>query len=181
MEKLKSIHDSIDLENGRSKYFSTNVLEKASNEVDYVFLLFLPNFLLRTPFHYLILNENFELFNQIAQKLEKNGNLFDEFLESSVTVDKIIEMFIYILESVTSYPKSALKNIYCNLPVYVSDSDNSESDFDSSSDNSEKKVSKIFLENVQMIEGLLNKVRQKVKLNERYSNHSGFNFERWFD
>ena len=95
-----------------------------------------------------------------------------------MTVDKIIEMFIYILESVTSYPKSALKNIYCNLPVYVSDSDNSESDFDSSSDNSEKnhQVSKIFLENVQMIEGLLNKVRQKVELNERYSNHSGFNF-----
>jgi predicted transcriptional regulator len=168
MKKLKSVHDSINTKNGRSEFFSDTFLEKKLIEKkDDVLLLFLPNFVLRTPFHYLILNEKFELFNRIAETLD--GELFNECLENSETIDKIIEMFIYILENVTSYPRSALENIYYNLPVY---------EYDSSSDDSETGdiAPNRFIKNVQKIESFLKSVSQKVEQDKRYFEHNDFNF-----
>jgi hypothetical protein len=112
------------------------------------------------------MNEEYELFNRIAESL--NEELFNSFL--NIYIDKIIAMFIYVLENVTTYPYSALDNIYCDLPVY---------DCDSSSDDSvnNKEQNRLF-KNVQVVEKFLTYVRQKVEAVDVYSKREDFDFER---
>jgi len=81
-------------------------------------------------------------------------------------------MFIYILGIVTSYPRSAFKNIYCELPFYESDESpdsSEESDIEASSHN--------ILKNIKMIQDFLAVIRVKVEVDKRHSNRDDFNFE----
>ncbi len=75
--------------------------------------LFLPNYLMETPFHSLLLDNDFDLFNKIVNKFKINEEMkFDEnFLE------KIKEMFIFILENIYSYDTETIQNSYCNLSI----------------------------------------------------------------
>jgi hypothetical protein len=67
----------IDPLNGRSKFFDFNNL-KDEVEVQDLFLLFLPNFLMQSPFHHLIISENYNLFNQKAKMAQKCFNDFPD-------------------------------------------------------------------------------------------------------
>ena len=58
---------------------------------------------------------NFKLFNTLAETFKIHIGKIKEFLESVEQIDKIIEMFIFILETNRSYPKEALINSYCYL------------------------------------------------------------------
>jgi hypothetical protein len=75
--------------------------------------LFIPNYLMETPFHSLLLDNDFDLFNEIVNKFQINEEIkFDEnFLE------KIKEMFIFILENIYSYDTETIQNSYCNLSI----------------------------------------------------------------
>jgi hypothetical protein len=138
-------------------------------EVQDLFLLFLPNFLMQSPFHHLIIAENYNLFNQTAKMAQK---YFNDFPNSNDFINKITDMFIYILENVTSYPRSALKNIYCELPFYESDESP-----DSSEESDNEASSHNILKNIKMIEDFLAVIRVKVEADKRYSNRDDFNFE----
>jgi hypothetical protein len=77
--------------------------------------MFLPNFSLDTPFHHLLININYDVFNNLAKELETNFKMFTEFLQNDQFIEKIAEMFIFVLEHKKSYAKEALKNKYCHL------------------------------------------------------------------
>ena len=44
-------------------------------------------------------------------------DLFAKFLENENLIDKIKEMFVYILEEYTSYPLEMVQKRYCGLPI----------------------------------------------------------------
>ena len=61
-----------------------------------LFLMFLPNYLMETPLHNLLMNDEFELFNNLVSKInEQNKN---DFLNDYA--NRIKEMFYFILENV---------------------------------------------------------------------------------
>jgi hypothetical protein len=68
---------------------------------------------METPFHSLLLDNDFDLFNKIVNKFQINEEMkFEEnFLE------KIKEMFIFILENIYSYDTETIENSYCNLSI----------------------------------------------------------------
>ena len=71
--------------------------------------LFLPNYLMETPFHSILADNNFIFFNEIAKKVKPN---FDMLLERNI-LDKIKDMFVFILENIYSYDMSTMKTSYC--------------------------------------------------------------------
>ena len=127
-----------------------------------MFLLFLPTFFLDTAFHYLILCEKYELFNNLVESVEK---YFEEFINNEFCINRIIDMFVYVLENVTSYSRSALKKIYCDLLF-----ETNEYEKDESSEDFDQKVcetNNIILKNVETIETYLSEIRKKVEGNKR--------------
>jgi hypothetical protein len=68
-EKLKTIHNSVDINSGRSKLFDENNLSTLEiNKNDELYLLFLPDFIMDTPFHFLLTNK---LFTNYFMKFQK--------------------------------------------------------------------------------------------------------------
>ncbi len=118
---MHKIHPSIDCVTGESKFFNLHELNNfnfdADENVILIFLLIILNYSFDTPFHYLLSNNNFKLFNQLAKMIEIEINLkkINEFITCDKQIDKIIEMFIFILENKRSYPKKALEYSYCYL------------------------------------------------------------------
>ena len=134
--------------------------------MDDIFLLFLPNFLLNTALHHLVGLHKYDLFNRVTETVKK---FFEEFLNTEDYINRIIEMFIYILENVSAYPRSALEEIYCDLPFYESDES---SDFDENDTPSYK----ILKSNVLTIQTFLTTIRSKVEGTKRFSDRVDFNF-----
>ena len=122
-----------------------------------LYLMFLPSFSLETPLHYLLANEEYELFNKLTESIKKS---FESFINSDTYINKIVDMLIYILEHVSLYRWGALEEIYCKLPFYVS------CDYDSEDEN-ENYVN--IYENVSTIEMFLNKIRVKIEENKVYA------------
>jgi hypothetical protein len=157
---LDLIHNSLNARTGCSKLFDKKDLEdyQISSSSD-LFLLFLPNFSLHTYFHYLLINNNFELFHKIASNLEE---FFQDFISNDVYIDKIIEILAYILENVTIFPKSAIKRLYCSLNY---DSNNEFEDDD------EIKLVK----NVEKVTKYLIEIEELIQKNPKFSRLDGFN------
>ncbi len=67
---------------------------------------------METPFHSILADNDFSLLNKIVNKFQfKNDKLpFDEN-----NLEKIKDMFAFVLENVYSYDTSTMKNSYCIL------------------------------------------------------------------
>ena len=125
-------------------------LDNSKNKFETIFFLFLPQFQMETPFHYLLSKEKYHIFDSIAEQIDTK--LFDEFLNHENNyLEKVKLMFIFILENVNSFYLDAIKNFYCSF-VYSYD----ESDLDKST-----------LENVEKIEGYLQRINRHLNI----SNH----------
>ena len=107
----------------------------------------------RSPFHYFLINEQYEILNRLA---ESTWLHFKNFVNTQDKIKKITEMFIYTIENITSYPYNALETIYCELPFYGLDSDQC--------DESSKTI-----ENIEKIENVLIEIKNKVEADKLYS------------
>ena len=136
-----------------------------------VFLLFLPNFLLDTPLHNLIIHAQYGLFSRLAESVKI---YFEEFLNNDGYINKITDMLVFILENVNSYSRSDLDESYCELPFCVADlgisDDLDEEDFNKSL----SEPNKILIANIQMIQIYLSEVRKKVEEKKRFINRDDF-------
>ena len=187
---MRAINETIDFLTGNSKYFDIVTLKnfKIVNLED-IFLMFLPNFSLDTPFHHLLININYDVFNNLAKELETNFKMFTEFLQNDQFIEKIAEMFIFVLEHKKSYAKEALKNKYCHLffdgnqfDQYDDDSGVDEEDFENDDLFIEKLLKKNFStkgsitrKNLYFISKLLMKVQDKIQNNIKFSTNTNFN------
>ena len=189
---MRAISTKINVFTGSSNYFDVIQLKNFKTvNVEDVFLMFLPNFSMDTPFHYLLMNCNFNLFNNIAEEFERNFQIFNELLEDGELIDKIIDMFIFILENKLSFPKEALKNTYCHLyfdgnhfgyDYDDSDFDEEDSDFEDDDAFIQKLTKKKFSttgsttrKNMFFISKLLKKVNDKIQSSIKFSNNTNFN------
>jgi hypothetical protein len=105
----------IDVCSGQSEFFNINNLENldiSNNNCDW-YLLFLPDFVMDTPFHFLLSHNCYELFHKISEKITKI-DMF-KFINSELFINQIIEMFIYIFECVSTYNKTSIEECYCHL------------------------------------------------------------------
>ena len=113
---MKKIHWSITGRFGYSKFFDVNEIIGCNfEEPEHTFLMFLPNFLFHTPFHYLLRNNHFQLFNELVGQIADNIKEIIEFVDSDKFIEKIVEMFLFIFENVSVYSKGALELRYCYL------------------------------------------------------------------
>jgi hypothetical protein len=114
----------------------------------------LPNFSLCTPFHFILANRYFDILIRLIESIEE-GKFFSKFLEDENLIDKIVEMFIFILEEDGSYPIEALDDNYAHLPI-----DYDYYDFDEEPDETlEKKIIRISRSKVK---DFLTKISQKI-------------------
>jgi succinate dehydrogenase flavin-adding protein (antitoxin of CptAB toxin-antitoxin module) len=148
---LYEINDDLSVESGNSKLY--NQIEKGlenikidKNDFDTIFLLFLPQFLMETPFHLLLLKEKYDTFNTIVNQID--NKLFEAFFnhEENLYVKKITNMFIYILENVQSFYLGAIDEYYCELFIDCDDED--ESEIDPKTFENKKKI-EIFLKQIK--------------------------------
>jgi hypothetical protein len=168
-KRLLLIDKSINIQTGNSKCFDISFIKELSNDsnLDEIFLLLLPNFSLRTPLHYLLFKGEFELFNNITAKLVQNKN--NKNLFNDVCINKIIDMLIYILQNVTTYPSDALGDMYCKLEYFE------EEDFSSNKQNATLNIQ--ILDNIEKIEKFLTEIRTKIESSKLYLDHlNEFNF-----
>lgn len=189
---MRAIHKSIDSLTGNSKCFDAITLQnfKIVSAED-VFLMFLPNFSIDTPFHHLLINLNFDLFNKIAEEFENNFQIFKEFLQNEELIEKIIDMFIFILENKHSFAKGALQNSYCQLffdgnhfgyDYDDSDIDEEDPDFENDDVFIQKLINMKFStkgstlrKSFFFISKLLKKVSEKIQNNIKFSANINFN------
>jgi hypothetical protein len=143
------------LDNGASVLVDVQLLKNKSieNEED-VLLMLLPDFSLQTALHSLIINEEYDLFIKLTGEINK---IFQSFMKMDMYMDKILNMFIYIIKNVSQYPFKALEDIYCKLPFYASDD----------IDDEDEKIKKI-CKSIQTSETFLEEVRRKIEGNNRY-------------
>ncbi len=143
------------MDNGASVLVDVQLLKNKSieNEED-VLLMLLPDFSLQTALHSLIINEEYDLFIKLTGEINK---IFQSFMKMDMYMDKILNMFIYIIKNVSQYPFKALEDIYCKLPFYASDD----------IDDEDEKIKKI-CKSIQTSETFLEEVRRKIEGNNRY-------------
>jgi hypothetical protein len=146
----EEIHESINQINGKSELFSRQKLEnfKFQNTKSY-FLLFLPDFVMNTPIHYLLDNDYYETFNNIFNEI---NSLLESFLSDENFLQKLFKMFTFIYENETPYHKTALKRQYCYLTYDCAilssyddnhdDDDDNDDDADGDEDNSDDEIEK---------------------------------------
>jgi hypothetical protein len=119
-----------------------------------LFLLFLPNFSMRTPLSYMISNSYVDIFYRLYPEIVK---CFSDFVSNQHLIEKIINMFIYIFQYKIKYPNSSIKIYYCGLGYdgnYFEDDDENESEF---------------LEKANKIKDLLKEVEQIISKNPKFS------------
>ena len=99
---LKMVHESINHDSGMSKLFNKKEIKNLKiHKSEDLYLLFLPNFFMDTPFHFMLLNDEHKLFNKIANSLEPE--MFCKFKENTKLKNKLISMFDYIFHNVSYY------------------------------------------------------------------------------
>ena len=140
---MKSIDSSLNKDDGKSNLFDVEILNNFQVNQQNVWLLFLPNFLMETPFHYLLDNSELPIFYKISNDI--SDDMFEQFLNSEY-LEKIKNMFIFILENKYCYPLDSIKNNYSSL-YYENDDDDD--------DETEDK-------NIQKINNYLNKINEKL-------------------
>jgi hypothetical protein len=91
------------------------------------------------------------LTNQLVRSTK-----FQSFVKMDVYIDKIMNMFIYIIENISQYPFKALEDIYCKLPFYASDD----------IDGEDEKIKKI-CKSLKTSETFLKEVQRKIQGNNR--------------
>ena len=107
----QNIHSSIDVFSGRSEIFDIEDLEKIA--IDDMFLLFLPDFSMRSPFYYFLSDEKFKLFHKLAEQVTEE--MFREFINNDVYQNKIFDILVYAKEYRNGFPLSDIENHYCDL------------------------------------------------------------------
>ena len=185
---MREIHPSLDTLWGDSKFFNVNEIINCNFEnTDHILLLFLSSFSFSTPFHYLIANFKFKLFNDLMDKIENNLENIIKLIECDQFIEKIVAMFIFMLENNYSYPKHALENYYCDLIYERTYFDNYDDDEDFSENDDEdinavvmKKKSRqtagsITNQNVILINRLLKMINKNVQNNVNFSENNCFN------
>ena len=135
---------------GNSSYFDEYELEKKLNSASKItgnelFLMFLPNYLLETPLHYLLMNDEFDLFNKLVSQIneENKRELFDSL---KGYLGKINEMCYFILENVCSYEKKAIEMNYFKLEY-----DGADEDLDKNTRNS-----------IQIVQAILDEIKEVI-------------------
>jgi hypothetical protein len=104
--------------------------------------LFLPNYLMETPFHSILADNNFIFFNEIVEKFKPNYNML---LERNI-LDKIKDMFVFILENIYSYDMSTMKTSYC-----ISNDECTDDEIDQTTS-----------ENLKLIKELFEKIKENI-------------------
>jgi hypothetical protein len=69
-------------------------------------LLYLPDFSMYTPIHFLLENDYYETFNSIVKKLERR---LESIINDVKFIETITKMFIFILENVKTLTINSLK------------------------------------------------------------------------
>jgi hypothetical protein len=141
---LKSIDSSLNKDDGKSNLFDVEILNNFQVNQQNVWLLFLPNFLMETPFHYLLDNSELPIFYKISNDI--SDDMFEQFLNSEY-LEKIKNMFIFILENKYCYPLYSIKYNYSTL--YFENED-----YDEDDDNGD--------ENIEKINNYLDKINEKL-------------------
>jgi len=136
---LKSIDSSLNKKDGKSNIFDIQILNNFQVNQENVWLLFLPNFKMETPFHYLLDNNELFIFHQISNGI--SDGMFEQFLSNSEYFEKIKNMFIFILENKYCYPLDSIKNNYSSL-YFKNDDDDDDDDYDDTEDEKIKKINK---------------------------------------
>jgi hypothetical protein len=138
-------------------------MEQIENiELDDVFLLLLPDFSMQTSFHYLIQNENYTLFQKIANSIQP---IFKDFIDNTSSIDKIIDMLIYIFENISTFSFNSLEEIYCNLNFFIYDQLLDE-------DEDEDELDFQMIETVKMVQNFLTEIRKKIETTKLYLDFS---------
>ena len=119
---LDLIDLSINVRTGTSKLFNKSELERLtiSSPVD-LLLLFLPDFCMRTPLQSLLTDNDFDVFNNLYPGIV---TFFRDFITNQQYIDKIVDMFTFILKYKVKYPKAAIEKYYSSLRYdsnYLSD------------------------------------------------------------
>jgi hypothetical protein len=133
-------------------------------------------------------NNNFKLFNHLADNIENNLENIIKFVECDQFIEKIVAMFIFKLENNHSYPKNALERMYCNLFYernYFDDEYDDDEDF---SENDDEDLNAVVLkkksrqtagsrtyQNVILIKTLLKMINKKVQNNVKFADNKSFN------
>jgi hypothetical protein len=126
-----------------------------------VFFLYLLTILIYKVIIILRVNLQIKIF---TDQNKNNKNLFND-----VCINKIIDMLIYILQNVTTYPSDALGDMYCKLEYFE------EEDFSSNKQNATLNIQ--ILDNIEKIEKFLTEIRTKIESSKLYLDHlNEFNF-----
>ena len=152
--------------NGRSKLFkmkNLNALEIQKTED--LFLLFLPNFWMQTPFEFLLIRKDYILLRKILDSVEK---FFDDFLKNENLMNKIFDLFIYLIEHRSPSKKEDLENSY---------RESCKNDDDDDGENGGVEYDKITQNDLEVqIKIYLDKIIEEIKKNTAYLQRSDSNF-----
>lgn len=172
---MHSIHESLNAKYGESELFNIEKLKnyKIENTSD-LLLLFLPNFSIETPFHFLLLYNNYTIFNDLVESVGKH---FMEFINCEIHINKIMMLFVYILEEHCTYQLNAIRESYCELPFDMEFLDfNDPIDFyEYDNDSDQDKLSKKVRENRMKLKIFLNEIINKILKNDSFVNRNDFN------
>jgi hypothetical protein len=158
------IDDSLDVLNGRSKLFvMDNLKEFKIQKSEDLLLLFLPNFWMQTPFEFLLIRNAYDLLEIHLDEVDK---FFADFLQNENCMNKICDMFIYILENRTTSKKKELEDNYCQI-FKDEDSDN-----DGENDDNKKTHNDMEAK----IKGYYNEIIKEINKNSAYSQNNDFDF-----
>ena len=106
---------------------------------------------MQTSFHYLIQNENYTLFQKIANSIQP---IFKDFIDNTSSIDKIIDMLIFIFENISTFSSNSLEEIYCNLNFFI---------YDQLLDEDEDELDFQMIETVKMVQNFLTEIRKKIE------------------
>ena len=130
-----------------------------------MFLLFLPNFWMQTPFKFLLTRKDYILFRKILDSVEK---FFDDFLKNENLMNKICDLFIYLIEHRSYSKKEDLENSY--REIYQNDDDDD-------GENGGVEYDKITQNDLEVqIKIYLDKIIEEIKKNTAYLQRSDSNF-----
>jgi hypothetical protein len=135
---------------GNSSYFDENELEAKIDSTsqmtgDELLLVFLPNYLLETPLHYLLRKGEFNLFNKLVGQInEENKRVL--FEKSKGYLNKINEMFCFILENIWSYDQKTLEMSYFKLEY----------------DEGDENLDKTAKNNIKIVQAILNELKEAI-------------------
>jgi hypothetical protein len=117
---------------------------------------------MRTPFHILLSENKYTIFNDLVESIELK--VFNQFISDKNYINKIMDLFIYILEEHVTYDMDFLD---FNDPVEFY-----EYDYESDEDKLSKKVR----DNRTKLNAFLNEIINEVLKNDSFVKRKDFNF-----